>query len=161
MRNRLGITQTSPRLSSEGYQEEPANSRSGQRTRQRDQATGPARKRRKTASEGHDELDIEADQELNFTTSTASSSTRLPVSEVVEGCTASILHNDSPDAPLRAAVSYLQNQDASTRSPALHRTAETSHIEMPNTPSARQETQAEQYTSKAKRLVSLHSRKYF
>jgi hypothetical protein len=161
MRNKLATTRTSTQSSSEGRQEKPAESTSGPRIRQRYQATGSARKRRNTASEGRDTSNLRPDQEPNFTTSTASSSTRLPMSEVDIGGTASTLDNNSLDAPLGTAVSYLQDQHATTRSPALHHTLDTEHIPPPDTPDVEQEIEPEQYTSKAKRLVTLHSRKYF
>jgi hypothetical protein len=161
MRNKLATTQTPTRLSSEGHQEEPPNPTSGPRKRVQYQATGSARKRQKTASEGRETLNFGADYEPKFTVSTASPSTRLPASEMNDGWTASTLHNNPLSAPPEAARSYPQNQHATIRSPALHSTAATSHNNISNTPGGEQETQREQYTSKAKRLVTLHSRKYF
>jgi hypothetical protein len=161
MHNRLATTRTSTRVSSEGHQEEPANLTSGPRKRVRYQVTGSARKRQKTASEGRETFNFGADREPEFTVSTASPSTRLPVSEMNDGWTASTLHNNPLSAPPGTAGSYPQNQHATTHSPALHSTAETSHNDISNTPGGEQEIEPEQYTSKAKRLVTLHSRKYF
>jgi hypothetical protein len=155
MRRRLETT----RSPSEALQEGPAGPTSVSRKRLRSQITGPARERQETTSEGRSASNPEADQQRDVTMSTASPAIGLPVSEMTGGWAASPLHNDSLDPSSGTHVSNLRH--TTTQSPALQSAAETSHNEISNTPSGEQQTQPEQYSSKAKRLVTLHSRKYF
>jgi hypothetical protein len=159
MHNRVATTRTATRVSSEAHQEDAADLTRNPHAQQRYHESGTTKKRRKTASGRRDTLSLEEDHGAEFTTSTASPSARPPVSGADGGWTANILDGNPLESPLGTVVSDLQHTN--TQSSALHSTAATSHNNISNTPGVEQETQREQYTSKAKRLVTLHFRKYF
>jgi hypothetical protein len=161
MQSRLSTTEAPLGTDSAERWDEPAELTSKLRKRRRHEETGQAANERHTAaSEGRDPLELEADHGSDFIVSTASPSMARPVRSMHDDLAADPFHDNRLSA-LSAAVSTLQHQNTNISSPTLRSISETPYVEAPYIPGTAQEEQPEQYISKAKKLVSSHSRRYF
>lgn len=168
MRNRLATSELPTDLDSVTRQQEPNDLANESHKRQRNQETGSARKRRKIASERRNTSNLRPEHEPDLTAPAAWPPRRAPAPLIDNGWTANTSHDDSLNSSLRTAASDLQHQSTDAFPPASHSASDTPYIQRPDTSGIMQrtagirpDTQAEQYTSKAKRLSTLHSRKYF
>jgi hypothetical protein len=169
MRNRLATSELPTDLDSVTRRKEANDLANESHKRQRDQETGSAKKRRKNQSETRNTSSLRVEYEPDLTASTVSPPRRLPAPVTDNGWTANTSHHDSLNSSLRTAASDLQHQSTDAFPPASHSASGTPRIDNSDTAGTaqntvsgiRQETQPEQYTSKAKRLSTLHSRKYF
>jgi hypothetical protein len=161
MRNRLTTNETPFRTASAERWDETMDLPSVSRKRRHDGETGQAsNERQEAALEGRDRLDLEADHGLDFIVSTASPSIRYSAQSMHDDSAADSFH-DNRFSALSTAVSTLQHQNTNVPSPILRSISDTPHVEHPDTPGAAQDEQPEQYISKAKKLVTSHSRRYF
>ena len=168
MRNRLATSELPTDLDSMTRQQEANDWANESHKRQRNQETDSARKRRKTTSERRNTSNLRPEHEPDLIAPAAWPPRRAPAPLIDNGWTANTFHHDSLDSSLRTAASDLQHRNTDAFPPASHSASDTLHIQSPDTSGIMQrtagirpDTQAEQYTSKAKRLSTLHSRKYF
>ncbi|KAI4763069.1 hypothetical protein E4T52_04805 [Aureobasidium sp. EXF-3400] len=169
MRNRLATSELPTDLDSVTRQQEANDLANESHKRQRNQETGSAKKRRKTTSERRNTSNLRPEHEPDLTAPAAWPPRRAPAPLIDNGWTANTSHVDSLNSSLRTAASNLQLRDTDAFPPASHSALGTPRIDDSDTAGAaqntaagkREETQPEQYTSKAKRLSTLHSRKYF
>jgi hypothetical protein len=162
MRNRLTTTEIPSETNSAERWEETTDLTSNSRKRRHHGETGQAGNgRQKAAFEGGDPQDLEADHRPDYIVSTASSSMRHPAQSMHDDSAADSFHDNRLISPLGTAVSNLLHQNTDNPSPTLHNISDTPHVENPDIPGAAQERQPEQYISKAEKLVTSHSRRYF
>ncbi|CAD0084584.1 unnamed protein product, partial [Aureobasidium vineae] len=161
MRYKSAMNGSSARMVPSKRQEEVVKSKSRPPGRQQNRQTGPTRKRQRISSEARSTLDSFVDHRPVSTSSTTLSPTRLPTSTTNDGWTVERMHNYPRDPYMGTAVLDLLPQDQDTQSPARHLGPRNLESNSPEILNSRQETRLEQSTSKAKRLSTLHSRKYF
>jgi hypothetical protein len=160
-RNRLKTTETpSTTDSAESWDETTHLTRNSRKRRHYGETGQAGDGRQKAALEGRDPPGLEADHGPDFTMSTASPSMAHPDKSIHDVLAADSVHDNRLSA-LSAAVSTLQYQHTDTSSPTLRSISETPNVEHLDISGSAQEEQPEQYISKAKKLVTLHSRRYF
>jgi hypothetical protein len=169
MRNKFATSELPTDLDSVTRQQEANDLANESHKRQRNQETGSVKKRRQTTSERRNTSDLRPEHEPDSTAFTVWSSRRPPAPVIDDGWTAKTSQHASINSPLRTAAANLEHRNTEMQSPVSDPTSHTPHTEVLDTSGiiqgvpagTRQETQPEQYTSKAKRLSTLHSRKYF
>jgi hypothetical protein len=104
---------------------------------------------------------LEADDESDSIVLTASPSMIHPAQSLHDDLAAGSFYDNRPIYPLGTAVPTLQHRDAEATSSTLRTKSGTPHVENAEISGAAQDEQPEQYISKAKKLVTSHSRRYF
>lgn len=159
MRHKLATDEISTAPDPINGQQETIDLTSRSQKRQRNREIESASKRRRPTSASNGTLDLGEDHGLMPTTPTVRAATGPQSLAREDTQTADTVHPDTLSPYIETAASNLQHQHANIRSPARHFTSSPPQARTSEPPGPRPEIQPEQ--SKAKRLASLHSRRYF
>jgi hypothetical protein len=163
MRNKIATVDVLPNGSdSVERPEEAVDFTSGPRRRQRTFDAALASKRRKTPSQHRVTSNLGVGFVPGSVVLTSSPSTSRPALGIDNAWVGGTSHDIPLDTPPPTSVSSLHPQNVDTQYQASLDTSDTARNEaLKDTSASRQESQPEQYISKAKKLVDSHSRRYF